>query len=73
MPKSQEIGFEFTITDCTNFDKRCSGAHFTVARFQPNKLCFFHEFNNYVQVLSQALMDCFIHIFMIFYFQDFND
>ena len=26
--KSQEIGIKFTITDSSNFDKRCSGAHF---------------------------------------------
>ena len=26
LKKSQEIGIEFTITDCSNFDKRCSGA-----------------------------------------------
>ena len=26
--KSQEINIKFTITDCSNFDKRCSGAHF---------------------------------------------
>ena len=26
--KSQEIGIKFTSTDCSNFDKRCSGAHF---------------------------------------------
>ena len=28
--KGQEIGIKFTITDCSNFDKRCSGAHFCV-------------------------------------------
>ena len=27
-PKSQEIGIKFTVTDCSNFDERCSGAHF---------------------------------------------
>ena len=26
--KSQEICIKFTITDCSNFDKRCSGAYF---------------------------------------------
>ena len=26
--KNQEIGIKFTITDCSNFDKRCSSAHF---------------------------------------------
>ena len=26
--KSQEIGIKFTITDCSNFDKQSSGAHF---------------------------------------------
>ena len=25
---SQEIGIKFTIIDCSNFDKRCSGTHF---------------------------------------------
>ena len=24
---SQDIGIKFTIIDCSNFDKRCSGAH----------------------------------------------
>ena len=26
--KSQEIGIKLTITDCSNFENRCSGAHF---------------------------------------------
>ena len=32
-PKSQEIGIEFTTTDCSNFDKRCSDAHFMTFLF----------------------------------------
>ena len=32
-PKSQEIGIKFTITDCSNFDKGCSGAHLCLSYF----------------------------------------
>ena len=31
--KSQEIDIKFTITDHSNFDKRCSGAHFVYFLF----------------------------------------
>ena len=31
--KSQEIGIRFTITDCSNFDKQSSSAHFCLSYF----------------------------------------
>ena len=35
-PKSQEIGMKYTITDCSNFDKQCSSAHFVSFLFYCN-------------------------------------
>ena len=35
-----EIGIKFTITDCSNFDKRCSGAHFVSFLFYYS--CTYH-------------------------------
>ena len=31
--KSQEIGINFTITDCSNFDERCSGVILCLSYF----------------------------------------
>ena len=39
--KSQEISIKFTVTDCFNFEKRCSGAHFVSF--------LFYYYCNYVQ------------------------
>ena len=55
-PKIQEIGIRFIITDCSNFEKRCSGAHFVSFLFcyyctimchliglNVESLCHYHE------------------------------
>ena len=46
MPKSQEICIKFTITDCSNSDKRCSDAHFVPLLFYYNCTnSFLHYFS----------------------------
>ena len=55
--KSQETGNKFTVTDCSNFEKRCSGAHLVSFLFY----C-------YCKVDSYALIKCQIGGVIIFIF-----
>ena len=54
--KSQEIGIKFTTIDCSNFDKRCSGAHFVSFLFY--YYCTFILFPIFdSQTLSKAIQN----------------
>ena len=64
--KSQEIGIKFTITDCSNFDKRCSGARIVSSLFYYYctivKICWIRQKSKNVCLFTANHVWLFIHL-----------
>ena len=64
IPKSQEIFVKFTIAECSNFDKRCSNAHFVPFLFYyycTDKL-FFDMIKSIIERLDKEKLSASINV-----------